>query len=772
MNAQDDWTPDAPVAPVADFDAALEPFLTRSLTKLLGTRTAAPLAKMGLETAGDLLRHYPRRYAEPGTLTDIGALQEGEHVTVMAQVVSATVRHMRSRDGAMLQAKVSDGQHTLSLTFFAKRSGVLRMHEDKLRPGRTGLFTGTVSNYRGERQLAHPDYLIVGVDAGDEEEAVAAAARPIPMYPATAAVPTWRIERCVATVLGQMRATDVHDPLPASVRTKRSLDSLFDSYKKIHQPENDQDWHRARRRFRYEEAFIVQSALVRRKEELKDLVAVSRPEPDNADSILRAFDARLPFELTQGQVGVGAEIAADLAKTHPMQRLLQGDVGSGKTIVALRAMLQVVAGGGQAALLAPTEVLAAQHLRSIEAMLGDLAFGGMLGGAENATRVTLLTGSMATAEKRKALLEAASGQAGIVIGTHSLLSDNVQFADLGLVVVDEQHRFGVEQRDALRAKGKTSPHLLVMTATPIPRTVAMTVFGDLEVSVLKGLPTGRAAVSTHIVPAGNQTWMNRTWARAREEINQGRRAYVVCSRISANDDQSDSDPAGDSAEFFTDSDGLFSMPEQAEQPDRELVSVVELHEQLQQMPVFQGVTIGMLHGKMSSAEKDEAMSKFASGHVQLLVSTTVIEVGVDVPTASVMIIMDADRFGISQLHQLRGRIGRGSLPGVCLLVAPIADQTDALVRLEALAATTDGFELAATDLELRHEGDVLGAAQSGKGSALKLLRVMRDADLIAQARADCEEVIFDDPTLENHRDLLYAIDEYVDQDKQEFLDRS
>lgn len=772
MNAQDDWNPEAPIVPVADFDAAHEPFLNKSLVKLLGTRTAAPLAKMGLETAGDLLRHYPRRYAEPGTLTDIGALQEGEHVTVMAQVVSATVRHMRSRAGAMLQAKVSDGEHTLSLTFFAKRSGVLRMHEDKLRPGRTGLFTGTVSNYRGERQLAHPDYLIVGVDAGDEEEAVAAAARPIPMYPATAAVPTWRIERCVSTVLGQMRQTDVPDPLPSSVRASRKLDSLFDSYKKIHQPDNDQDWHRARRRFRYEEAFIVQSALVRRKEELKDLVAVARPADRSKDSILAAFESRLPFALTSGQIEVGEEIAADLAQTHPMQRLLQGDVGSGKTIVALRAMLQVVANGGQAALLAPTEVLAAQHLRSIESMLGDLAFGGMLGGADNATRVTLLTGSMNTADKRKALLEAASGQAGIVIGTHALLSDNVQFADLGLVVVDEQHRFGVEQRDALRAKGQTSPHLLVMTATPIPRTVAMTVFGDLEVSVLKGLPAGRAAVSTHIVPADKQTWMSRTWARAREEINQGRRAYVVCSRIFPNDEQTDSEPVDQSEDFFADSDGLFSMPSEPSNADRDLVSVVELHEQLQQMPVFQGVSIGVLHGKMTSAEKDEAMARFSAGDIQMLVSTTVIEVGVDVPQASVMIIMDADRFGISQLHQLRGRIGRGSLPGVCLLVAPIVDQSDALVRLEALAATTDGFELAATDLELRHEGDVLGAAQSGKGSTLRLLRVMRDADLIAQARADCEEVILNDPALQNHRELLEAIDEYLDQDKQEFLDRS
>lgn len=768
------WDEDSPAVVTADFETHTVPFLSRSLVKLLGTRTAAPLAKMGLETAGDLLRHYPRRYAEPGTMTNIAELKEGEHVTVMARIESATVRHMRSRAGAMLQAKVSDGQHTLSLTFFAKRSGVLRMHEDKLKPGRTGLFTGTVSNYRGERQLAHPDYLIIGLDAGDEEAAVAAASRPIPMYPATAAVPTWRIERCVATVLGQMRETDAPDPLPVLVRSQRKLDSLYTSYKKIHQPDTDLDWIRARKRFRFEEAFIVQTALVRRKEELKDLVAVARP-PLDGETIAREFERRLPFELTQGQIDVGKEISDDLSKTHPMQRLLQGDVGSGKTIVALRAMLQVVAAGGQTALLAPTEVLAAQHLRSIEAMLGDLAFGGMLGGAENATRVTLLTGSMSTADKRKALLEAASGQAGIVIGTHALLSDNVQFADLGLVVVDEQHRFGVEQRDALRAKGKTSPHLLVMTATPIPRTVAMTVFGDLEVSILQGLPAGRAKVSTHIVPAGNKAWMDRTWARAREEIDQGRRAYVVCSRIFPNDDvadQSTQDPQQAEESFFADSDGLFSMPSVTDEPERELVSVVELHEQLSALPVFAGISIGMLHGKMAPAEKDATMSRFAAGDIQLLISTTVIEVGVDVPQASAMIIMDADRFGISQLHQLRGRIGRGNLPGVCLLVAPIVEGTDSIVRLEALAKTTDGFELAATDLELRHEGDVLGAAQSGKGSTLRLLRVMRDADLIAEARSDAQALISQDPLLSEHQLLRNTIDDYLDQDTQKFLDRS
>lgn len=754
------------VAP-ADFELAQLPFLRRPLHKLLGTRAAAPLAKMGLETAEDLLRHYPRRYAEPGTMTDMAALALGEHVTVVAKIRSATVRTMRSRAGAMLHVKVSDGVSELNLTFFAKRAGVLRMHEDKLRPGRTGLFTGTVSDYRGERQLTHPDYLIIGVDADDTDQAIAAASRPIPMYPATASVPTWRIERCVETVLGQMRESDTQDPIPGEVLTGRSLLSQFEAFVKIHQPHNERDWQRARRRFRFEEAFVVQSALVLRKAEHEHLVATARNVSTSPDSLLSQFDARLPFELTEGQRAVGAEIADDIARTHPMMRLLQGDVGSGKTVVALRAMLQVIDAGGQAALLAPTEVLAAQHARTIELMLGDLALGGMLGGAATATRVTLLTGSMSVPQKRAAMLHMASGEAGITVGTHALLSDNVQFADLGLVVVDEQHRFGVEQRDKLRAKSSVAPHLLVMTATPIPRTVAMTVFGDLEVSTLVGLPAGRAAVSTHIVPANNDQWMARTWARAREEIDQGRRAYVVCSRISAS--ESSDDDADQSIDFL--GQELFDTAEIAE-PDRDLVSVEVLHQQLVQMPVFAGVRIGVLHGKMPSAEKEQVMKQFAAGDIQLLVSTTVIEVGVDVPQASVMIVMDADRFGISQLHQLRGRIGRGSLPGVCLLVAPIAGESDALVRLEALARTTDGFELAATDLELRHEGDVLGRAQSGKGSSLRLLRVMRDADLITAARADAQAVIDQDRTLEKHAELRRAINEFVDQEAQEFLDRS
>jgi ATP-dependent DNA helicase RecG len=470
--------------------------------------------------------------------------------------------------------------------------------------------------------------------------------------------------------------------------------------------------------------------------------------------------------LTDGQRQVGEEIAADLAAPRPMQRLLQGEVGSGKTVVALRAMLQVVDAGGQAALLAPTEVLAAQHVRTLRAMLGPLAEGGMLGGDEAATRVALLTGSQGASARRAALAEAAGGAAGIVVGTHALLSEHVQFADLGLIVVDEQHRFGVEQRDALRLKAATNPHLLVMTATPIPRTVAMTVFGDLETSVLTQVPAGRAGITTHVVPAGNQAWLDRAWARVREEIDAGHRAYVVCARVHA-----DTDVEG-GARPADDLDELPDLLADQTGPRPALRAVEEVVESLRAETHLEGTTIATLHGQMPPADKDRAMAQFASGQAPVLVATTVVEVGVDVPAATVMVILDADRFGISQLHQLRGRVGRGSAPGLCLLVSSAQPGTPAATRVETLARTTDGFELATVDLELRSEGDVLGAAQSGRASSLRLLRVVKDADVIARAREAASEVVDTDPDLDAHPVLRAAITDIVDAEREQFLDRA
>ncbi|MBF0722418.1 ATP-dependent DNA helicase RecG [Sanguibacter inulinus] len=752
--------------------------LDERLDRLLGKRPAAPLAKLGLETTGDLLRHYPRRYADPGTMTEISILVVGEHVTVVAEVVSATVREMRSRGGAMLQAVVSDGTDRLSLTFFAKHKGALRTHEARLKPGRTGLFTGVVSEYRNERQLTHPDYLLHGVDVDSAEAGLVEASLLTPIYPASAAMPTWKLHQTVRTVLDPLTPADIPDPIPAEVLERRGLESLHQAFRDIHVPAEEQEWRRGQKRLRYEEAFVLQTALALRRSEAAALEATARPLTTDGPSLLSDFDASLPFTLTDGQREVGAEIAAELAAPHPMQRLLQGEVGSGKTVVALRAMLQVVDAGGQAALLAPTEVLAAQHARTLSGLLGDLAAGGMLGGASHGTRVALVTGSQPAAVKKKNLLDAASGAAGIVVGTHALLSAGVQFAELGLVVVDEQHRFGVEQRDMLRAKARTVPHLLVMTATPIPRTVAMTVFGDLETSTLREIPAGRSGITTHVVPAQKPAWIARTWAKVREEIDAGRQAYVVCPRITGDTDEADGadEPGSDDGTLGLDvpagASGTGAPAAPPTSNRRPLRAVLEVAEELADLEVLRGVRIGILHGQMPPAEKEAAMAAFTAGDVDLLVSTTVIEVGVDVPRATAMVVLDADRFGLSQLHQLRGRVGRGADAGLCFLVSEMAEAAPASTRLKTLASTTDGFELAAADLEMRSEGDVLGAAQSGRSTSLQLLRVVRDTAVIEQAREDAATLVAADPTLAGHPLLLAEITERVTGERAEYLDRS
>lgn len=750
--------------------------LDEPLVKAFDKRTSNQLAKLGLATTGDLLRHYPRRYADPGAMSELSTLVVGEHVTVMAQVVSATVREMRSRGGAMLQAVVSDGTDRLSLTFFAKHPGALRTHESRLKPGRAGLFTGVVSEYRDERQLTHPDYLLPGVDVENEVDALLEVSRLMPIYPATASFASWKIHKCVRQVLDPLLADDVADPVPVEVLGRRRLVPLLQAFRDIHLPESESEWHRGQERLRYEEAFVLQTALALRRSDAAVLEATSRPLLEDGPSILRDFDAALPFTLTTGQREVGDEIAAELAAPHPMQRLLQGEVGSGKTVVALRAMLQVVDAGGQAALLAPTEVLAAQHARTLAALLGDLAAGGMLGGAAHGTRVALVTGSQPAAVKKKNLLDAASGAAGIVVGTHALLSAGVQFAELGLVVVDEQHRFGVEQRDLLRAKARTVPHLLVMTATPIPRTVAMTVFGDLETSTLREIPAGRSGITTYVVPAQKPAWVSRTWAKVREEIDAGRQAYVVCPRITGDDSSEDDatpdlDPAA-LAGTGEDREGPGGPAASAARSRTPLRAVLEVAAGLAALEVFRGVRIGILHGQMPQAEKEAAMAAFTAGDVDLLVSTTVIEVGVDVPRATAMVVLDADRFGLSQLHQLRGRVGRGADAGICFLVSEMAEAEPASTRLKTLAATTDGFELAAADLEMRSEGDVLGAAQSGRSTSLQLLRVVRDTAVIEQAREDAAAVVAVDPTLVTHPVLLAEITERVAGERAEYLDRS
>ncbi|MFE6688344.1 helicase-related protein [Streptomyces sp. NPDC057743] len=992
--------------------------LDEPLKKILGGTTAKVLAEhLGLETVGDLLHHYPRRYAERGELTRLSDLPLDEHVTVVARVADARVLTFNHGRGQRLEVTLTDGSGRLQLVFFGK--GIHKPHKELL-PGRRAMFAGKVSVFNRKLQLAHPEYALLDQDA-DSDAVDAFANQLMPIYPACQQMASWKIAKAVDAVLPS--AQDAVDPLPPALREGRGLVPLAEALLKIHRPGTKADIADARARLKWDEAFVLQVALARRRLAETQLPAV--PRRLSPGGILDAFDARLPFTLTEGQSKVSREIFDDLATEHPMHRLLQGEVGSGKaqpldalvltprgfrpmgemapgtevvvpsgeialvdgvfpqgerevwrlvladgsaiecddehlwivssrttgervlttrelrsalldedgrprwsiapatpvdlddgghrplepyalgrtlgaggsgpmghtvpdayrnapvkgrrallhglldaggerrgtdgtlraapaplaadvawlarslggtarttpvddgrvevaltlpedgagheravtavehvgrrpvqcisvahpsrayvtdhftvthnTMVALRAMLGVVDSGGQAAMLAPTEVLAQQHHRSITEMMGDLAEGGMLGGAEKGTKVVLLTGSMGAAARRQALLDLVTGEAGIVIGTHALIEDVVQFHDLGLVVVDEQHRFGVEQRDALRSKGKQPPHLLVMTATPIPRTVAMTVFGDLETSVLDQLPAGRSPIASHVVPAKDKPhFLARAWERVREEVAAGHQAYVVCPRIG--DDEDESAPKGKAAKEKPakgkkpkEASPEASSPEDLAEK-RPPLAVLDIAEQLQKGPLA-GLRVAVLHGRMAPDDKDEVMRRFAAGELDVLVATTVIEVGVNVPNATAMVIMDADRFGVSQLHQLRGRVGRGSAPGLCLLVSEMPEASPARARLAAVAGTLDGFELSRIDLEQRREGDVLGQAQSGVRSSLRMLAVIDDEEVIAAAREEATALVTADPELTGCPELRTALSALLDEEREQYLDK-
>lgn len=691
------------------------------LATVLGERTAKEFAALRIQTVGDLLRHVPRHYLSGTELTDLTTIIPGELVAVTARVAHIDRHEPRPYPGAKprpgrLEVALTDGKGRLVATFFGKPH-LLDWWSRQLSAGVAGLFVGKVGSFRDQLQMSHPAFVMM--DAGghivatsEEKERLAALSSGglVGMYPATAKLPTWKVAECARLALATLSGAD--DPWPDWLRDQAGMMELAAAFEAVHHPVSLAEAALGARRLVFDEAMATQLTMAYRRAD--SAAATARPRPRRPDGLLAAFDARLPFILTAGQVEVGDAIFADLERTRPMQRLLQGEVGSGKTVVALRAMLAVVDAGGQAALLAPTEVLATQHYQTIATLLGDLGQGRLLGSPDNATDVVLLTGSTASAARRAALLKAASGEAGIVIGTHALLGEQVQFADLGLVVIDEQHRFGVEQRAVLSGKAAEAPHVLVLTATPIPRSVAMTIFGDLETSTLAELPAGRPDVSTVVVDAGlRPAWVDRAWQRVREEVAAGRQAFIVAPRI-----------GGTKA-----SEGK---------------GVVELAAELRE-EALAGLRLGVLHGQLPADEKERAMAEFAAGQVDVLVATTVIEVGVDVPNATMMVVWDADRFGISQLHQLRGRIGRGTQPGVCLLVTTAPVGEPARARLDAVAATRDGFELAELDLEQRREGDVLGATQAGTRSSLRLLRVTEHADVIAQARELAAECVLRDP---------------------------
>lgn len=721
-------------------------FENAELSAYLGKKNSAALEKaFGYTTVGDFLWHFPRRYVEVGELTPIAELPFDEHVTVVAQVVNVSQRQMHSRRGFIFEVTVSDelsaGGQELKMTFFNGYQA-----RTDLQIGTIAMFSGKVSWYQDHLQLSQPEYAIL-------DEAAQAEPRPIPIYPASAKMPNKRIRDLMGLLLEQFTAQNIPEFLPTEVLSSHHYPIRHQAFLDRHFPKEIKYAYIARQRFAFEEAFMLQLALGERGRQLGAQKATARPPLPGR--LAAKFDAQLPFTLTEDQVFVGQQICVDLEQPHPMHRLLQGEVGSGKTIVALRAILQVIDAGGQAALLAPTEVLAAQHYASIRKMLGNLAEPGLFGVGEG-TGVALLTGSAKTAHRREALLGIASGETGLIIGTHALLSDQVQFAELGLVVVDEQHRFGVEQRDALRAKaGETVPHTLVMTATPIPRTVAMTVFGDLETSTIKRLPAGRAPIHTHIVPMQLTGFRDRLFSRITEEVQKGHQVYVVCPRISDTTAEQ-----GVLLSTYDDSSAGQTM------------SVEAMQELLAGMPEFAEIRTQTLHSQLDATDKQETMNSFARGEIDVLISTTVIEVGVDVHNATLMVIMDAERFGISQLHQLRGRVGRGGLPGTCLMTTWLDADHPSVGRLKTIESTTDGFELAEADLAERREGNILGVQQSGSKSSLRELSIIKDRSLIEQARADVGLVLADGKWGNHHPTLLAAAGSWIDEPTKEFLNKN
>ncbi|MFO7691016.1 MAG: ATP-dependent DNA helicase RecG [Cryobacterium sp.] len=742
--------------------------LDTDLTRILGKRSATALGTaFGMRTVADLLGHYPRRYELRGESTVLSQLPLDENATVVAEVVSAVQRTMKNRPGTVVEVTISDGRGMLTLIFFSKTSQKWRL--DELRPGVRGIFAGKVTLRQGHRQLAHPAYRTFEGELADaaDPRVKRLLLEIIPIYPATAAFTSWQIQACLELVFAGL--APVPDPVPEQLLRAENLMPQGRALELIHRPHSQADWEGARDTLRFTEAWVLQCALVQQRLAARERLTTSRMPV--AGGLLERFDAALPFDLTSDQHIVAAELAHDLADTAPMNRLLQGEVGSGKTVVALRAMLAVADSGGQAAFLAPTEVLASQHLRSITAMLGpDLA-------AE--IMPTLLTGQLPAAEKRRALLGIVSGQARIVVGTHALLSDNVAFFDLGLVVIDEQHRFGVDQRETLRLKAARPPHTLVLTATPIPRTLAMTVFGDLDVSTITVLPVGRQGITSVVVPLSEHPeWFLRIWERLAEELSLGRQAFVVCPAIAPKDIEEQPGASAASPEAAGTNPNARNPTGSGHRarpvdPDAvPLTDVETLLGRLQAHAPLAGARIAALHGRMTSEEKDQTMRAFAAGEIDVIVATTVIEVGVDVPNASAMVVMDAERFGVSQLHQLRGRVGRGSVPGLCLLVTHAAPGSNARERIDAVAGTLDGFRLADLDLALRQEGNVLGNTQSGDRSALRLLRVATDGGIIARARIAAVRLVTGDPRLGTEPVLRDAVARRLDDSERTWLRKS
>ncbi|PLS29288.1 ATP-dependent DNA helicase RecG [Bifidobacterium parmae] len=793
---------------------------------LANKRRASTLKSFGIVTIGDALTYYPFRVADPVSARALGEARVGE-----AMAFAGTVRSARTFHGSRnmrLVVNVDDDGFAASrgilpsgaqFVFFSGKKGYLDWISRRLAPGTIVVASGAPGEYMGQLQFNHPQVITVapepstpwanGYDAPNVAEAMARVTRPRPVYHASARLSSERIHETILSLMWALGGRDmpapgtdditlqshddeerfsstladaIPDVLPETIRAERGLMHRAEAFRAIHEPKTVADFHKGIATLRYEEAFVCQTALLEARRSAHKSAAHPCPLPD-ADSLRDRFVESLPFTLTNGQREVIDDIAADMTRDTPMQRLLQGEVGSGKTVVALAAMLQAVGAGYQAVLVAPTQVLAEQHVATITRMIaamddavgaGDSGDDGTDGGdAGPSVPVTLLTGGMKLAARRKALAQAASGTPGIIVATHAAFSKTFQAPRLALVVIDEQHRFGVEQRESLNAKSTdgTAPHLLVMTATPIPRTAAMTWFGDLDISWLTELPGGRKPIRTIVVNEADGRTMARMFAHIRARIDAGERAYIVCARIDADsDDDAEASRGGrgssrggrGSRGDMTVLDGIDDVYETLDENGETIArpplhSVAEITARLKALPQFAGVRFATLTGRDKDDVKAEAMAGFASGETPILVSTTVIEVGVDVKQASCIVIFDADCYGLSQLHQLRGRVGRGGTDSWAFLVSRAEAGTTAEARLQVIHDSLDGAEIAQADLEFRGAGDVLGDAQSGAKSSLKLLRVIKDADLITDARARAERLLADDPTLDGHTQLAGAV---------------
>ncbi|MEZ2122114.1 MULTISPECIES: ATP-dependent DNA helicase RecG [unclassified Corynebacterium] len=698
----------------------------RRIDGLVPKTVAGSLEKaFGYTTVDELLLHFPRAWSHHGAGVNVDDSEVGDTVTCVGTVISAKTGYT-STGKQMHRIMISDGSNALSATFFQAK-----LPARQLKTGVRAMFSGKLRIYRGQAEISHPAYVILpepgrkqfatgslrtlGEFGSPEElEELLSQLEYLAVYPARKGATSWALLGAVNAVLTQ--TPPIPEPLDA---VPEGMVGFDEAVRGIHQPD-DRGPEPFIERLKYNEALSLALVMALRRADVSARIAPACPE--HAEGQQASMLANLPFPLTEGQQAVNSVISAELSAPVPMSRLLQGEVGSGKTIVALLAMLQVVDSGKQCALLAPTEVLAIQHARSITTTLME---------AGVPATVTVLTGSMPTARRRQALLDIVSGQTDIVVGTHALIQDTVEFFDLGLVIVDEQHRFGVEQRDRLRVVGRDgiTPHLLVMTATPIPRTIAMTAFGDLMVSTLRELPGGRRPISSAVVPGAKPAWVNRAWERIREEVAAGHQAFVVCPRI--------------------DGEG----------------GVTETFETLSTQ-IFPELTVGLLHGRMHPEDKDEVMSDFAAGGIDVLVSTTVIEVGIDVPNATVMYIRESENFGVSQLHQLRGRVGRGGHASLCLLHTDQPEDSRSFARITAVAATSDGFRLAELDLRSRQEGDVLGTAQSGGRRRVQFLDLIDDAPVIERASRDAAALV------ERNRELAEQLVSDVEVEEQEFIDKT